>query len=166
MTAADIVRLEACSDDKVSYHLIFKKVIFINNKACKDFISFVLSNISPEELAQLTAFDSSGSSRLVIDLNVYHSNQNFRLLQSSKFGKNIPLKLIDENFFNQEVSKDVFLDTLVYGENLIVNTSSAEAVSRCVWSGSTLGARGDDECIRHSLNVPRDQPILHSIKWF
>ena len=76
-------------------------------------------NLSSELREIFTAFDKKMKSKSIVDLSVYNRNQNFRLLSSSKFGKNIALKL-DEKHKNDAPS---FFDTLICDHKLVVNTS-------------------------------------------
>ena len=119
----DVIVLDSSNHVKVSFHLIFKTVIFDNNKTCKDFVDLVLENLSTEDFMLLSAFDSKSKSKLIIDLSVYNKNQNFRLILSSKFGKNCPLTLVDKNLNDVNVfNKQIFLDTLICDQDLVVNT--------------------------------------------
>ena len=77
-TPDDVVILDSCSDEKISYHLVFKSVVFANNKKCKSFIQYVIGNLTLEELEILTVFDKNGEKKLIIDMSVYNKNQNFR----------------------------------------------------------------------------------------
>ena len=104
---------------KISYHLIFKTVIFENNITCKSFVQSVIDNLSSELRKTFTAFDKKMKSKSIVGLSVYNRNQNFRLLSSSKFGKYIALKM-DEKHKNDAPS---FFDTLICDHKLVVNTS-------------------------------------------
>lgn len=77
-TAQDVLVLDSCCDEKISYHLIFKSVVFPNNKKCKNFIQNVIDNLSPQEMERLTVFDKKGNRNLIIDMSVYNKYQNFR----------------------------------------------------------------------------------------
>ena len=57
------------------------------------FIQHVLRNASLIDLQDISYRDTSGSVKYIIDCKVYSRNQNFRLLGSSKFGKNVPLTI-------------------------------------------------------------------------
>ena len=46
----DVIVLNSSNDVKVSYHIIFKTVVFENNIKCKKFIQHVIENLSPENL--------------------------------------------------------------------------------------------------------------------
>ena len=118
----DVIILNSSNDVKVSYHLVFKTVVFENNIKCKNFIQHVIENLSPENLEMLNAFDMKLERKLIIDMSVYNKNQNFRILQSSKFGKNTPLELLN----NDEISMSIFFETLISDQLLIVNTNSSE----------------------------------------
>jgi len=91
-TADDVIVLDASTDKKLSYHVIIKSVVFHNTTCCKAFVQHVLSNISGEGLQEISYIDMKGSVKYLIDMKVYSRNQNFRLIGSSKFGKNFPLK--------------------------------------------------------------------------
>lgn len=71
-TSDDVIILESSDEKKVSYHLIFKKVVFANIKHCKSFIQSVLEQLSNSDISMLTAFDSNLKSKLIIDLAVYN----------------------------------------------------------------------------------------------
>ena len=119
----EVIVLKSSTELKISFHLVFKSVVFPNNRSCKDFVQFVLEKLSPADRLMLCAFDSSIQPVGVIDMTVYSRNQNFRLVQSSKFGKDSPLTLVDKNFdVKNEFDKESFLDTLVCDKLLIVNT--------------------------------------------
>ena len=92
-TLDDVVVLNSSSRAKLSYHLIFKNVVFPNTACCMTFIQHVLRNASLIDLQDISYRDTSGSVKYIIDCKVYSRNQNFRLLGSSKFGKNVPLTI-------------------------------------------------------------------------
>ena len=71
-TSDDVIILESGDEKKVSYHLIFKKVVFANIMHCKSFIQCVLEQVSNSDISILTAFDKNLKSKLIIDLAVYN----------------------------------------------------------------------------------------------
>ena len=93
----DILILDSCTSLKFSYHLILPKVIVANIKCCKSFIMSFLSSMSTSDKEFLLVRSPSGGFKSVIDLAVYSKNQNMRILLSSKFGKDCPLRVSDEN---------------------------------------------------------------------
>ena len=115
----DVVVLKSCNGVKKSYHLIFKTAIFENNKHCKIFIETFLSRLTNEELGSISFTTTNNSRKSIIDVNVYSTNQNFRLLYSSKFGKNIPLVPVKDGYLID--SCDLFYDSLVSDKSYIVN---------------------------------------------
>ena len=119
ISQSDVITMISRNNVKISYHLIFKTVIFENNITCKSFVQSVIDNLSPEHRERFTAFDKKMKSKSIVDLSVYSRNQNFRLLLSSKFGKNTALKFDDKH------KNDVpsFFDTLICDHKLVVNTS-------------------------------------------
>ena len=119
-TKSDVVVLDSSNATKNSYHLIFKTVVFENNLSCKKFIQDVLNRLSLEEIEEISFFDSSGQSKYIVDLSVYQKNQNFRIMFSSKFGKNTQLKAVQSIAIASQ--KQIFFDSLVCDKNLVVNT--------------------------------------------
>ena len=121
-TRSDVLVLDSSNAIKNSFHLIFKSVVFANNRCCKQFIQSVLNSLSPEQIEKISYVDSCRKSKLIIDLSVYGKNQNFRMISSSKFGKNTSLKLVSSctNVDNQLT----FFESLVSDRNLVVNTIS------------------------------------------
>lgn len=126
---SDVIVLDSSNATKNSYHLIFKTIVFANNLCCKQFIQNVLNSLSPEEIQKISFVDSCGKSKLIVDLSVYKRNQNFRMISSSKFGKNTPLKLV-ESCINVD-SELIFFDSLISDRNLVVNTCSIENEVKC-----------------------------------
>ena len=118
ISQSDVITMISSNNVKISYHLIFK-LLFLRTIKCKSFVQSVIDNLSSELRETFTAFDKKMKSKSIVDLSVYNRNQNFRLLSSSKFGKNIALKL-DEKHKNDAPS---FFDTLICDHKLVVNTS-------------------------------------------
>ena len=74
----DVVILDSSSEKKISYHLVFKNIVFLNNSKCKTFVMDMLKCMSHEDLQKFTVFDKHGKQVLAIDLSVYNKNQCFR----------------------------------------------------------------------------------------
>ena len=72
------VILDSSNEQKLSYHVIFREIVFSNNQMCKRFIQQVLNDLSPEDLSKLTVFDKYEKSVPAVDLSVYNRNQCFR----------------------------------------------------------------------------------------
>ena len=119
ISPTDVVTMISSNNVKISYHIVFKTVIFENNIKCKSFVQSVINNLSSENRDRFTAFDMKMKRKSIVDLSVYSTNQNFRLLLSSKFGKNTTLHF-DEKHKNNEPH---FFDTLICDHKLVVNTS-------------------------------------------
>ena len=109
ISPTDVVTMISSNNVKISYHIVFKTVIFENNIKCKSFVQSVINNLSSENRDRFTAFDMKMKRKSIVDLSVYSTNQNFRLLLSSKFGKNTALHF-DEKHKNNEPH---FFDTLI-----------------------------------------------------
>ncbi|NWY44149.1 PRIPO protein, partial [Sylvia atricapilla] len=76
--------------------------------------------------------DKEGNKQLFVDLGkcVYTKNRNFRMYKSSKAGKNVILKIAEDNKFIPNCEKDVSLEEAYFLSSLICN------VHNCV-CGST-----------------------------
>ena len=125
-TRRDVLVLDSSNATKNSFHLIFKSIIFANNRCCLEFIRNVLKSLSPGQKKKISHVDVSGNSNLIVDLCVYGRNQNFRIISSSKFGKNTPLKLVSSN--TNVNDKLTFFESLVSDRNLVVNTMPIENI--------------------------------------
>lgn len=114
--ANDVLNLDSSTSSKFSCHLIFPYVIFLNNFHAGQFvkqlcfeimlISQTSSNLKllkgihlMDEIHELLVLDSKGKTKLFCDEAVYSKNRHFRLYKSSKFGKNVALKVSEHNLF-------------------------------------------------------------------
>ena len=77
-SADDVVILDSSSEKKISYHLVFKNIVFLNNRKCKSFVNDVIKFMSHEDLEKITVFDKNRKKVLAVDLSVYNKNQCFR----------------------------------------------------------------------------------------
>ena len=117
VSSNDVITMTSSDVLKISYHIIFSKVIFESNFKCKLFVQSVLDSLSPNILDTFSALDMQMKKKMIIDMSVYSKNQNFRLFLSSKFGKNTPL-MIDYKHTKAYCS---FFDTLISSKDLLVN---------------------------------------------
>ncbi|NXP16694.1 PRIPO protein, partial [Scytalopus superciliaris] len=62
-----------------------------------------------------------GNKQLFVDLGVYTKNRNFRMYKSTKAGKNVILKIADDNEFIPSCEKDVSLEEAYFLSSLICN---------------------------------------------
>ncbi|NXM19248.1 PRIPO protein, partial [Ploceus nigricollis] len=65
--------------------------------------------------------DKEGNKQLFVDLGVYTKNRNFRMYKSSKAGKNVILKIAEDNKFIPKCEKDVSLEEAYFLSSLICN---------------------------------------------
>ncbi|XP_041335795.1 DNA-directed primase/polymerase protein isoform X3 [Pyrgilauda ruficollis] len=65
--------------------------------------------------------DKEGNRQLFVDLGVYTKNRNFRMYKSSKAGKNVILKIAEDNKFIPSCEKDVSLEEAYFLSSLICN---------------------------------------------
>ncbi|XKL69443.1 hypothetical protein PGB90_007212 [Kerria lacca] len=125
----NILNLDSSSETKFSCHLIFQNVDFVSNydaghfvkQLCNE-IKFFQTNSNSDllknagcinSIESLFILDSKNKQKLFCDEGVYTKNRHFRLYKSSKFGKNVSLKISKYNSFkihgNDDVSKEEFL---------------------------------------------------------
>ena len=107
--SSDVLILDSSTDSKFSQHLIFQTegCIFEDNSQAGHFVSYIdhlLKNTSIPELTkqeQNSLFVESERQEKsgFYDMGVYSKNRNFRLLHSSKHGKNTPLLVAPNNQF-------------------------------------------------------------------
>ncbi|XP_055347956.1 DNA-directed primase/polymerase protein-like isoform X2 [Paramacrobiotus metropolitanus] len=77
----EVIVLDSTSEFKESFHLVWPKILKPYNKLFKS----IMQPIS--ELPEFQVVDKYGRFTSCIDMNVYNTNQNFRLLNCSKKGK-------------------------------------------------------------------------------
>ncbi|NXH61641.1 PRIPO protein, partial [Rhabdornis inornatus] len=65
--------------------------------------------------------NKEGNKQLFVDLGVYTKNRNFRMYKSSKAGKNVILKIAEDNKFIPSCEKDVSLEEAYFLSSLICN---------------------------------------------
>ncbi|XP_064005047.1 DNA-directed primase/polymerase protein [Pogoniulus pusillus] len=73
------------------------------------------------ELSFLVVNDKEGNKQLFVDLGVYTRNRNFRMYKSSKAGKNVILKIAEDNKFVPNCEDDVSLEEAYFLSSLICN---------------------------------------------
>ncbi|XP_067130692.1 DNA-directed primase/polymerase protein-like [Centruroides vittatus] len=132
---SNVLWLDASTQNKFSSHLIFvlNGFCFKNNIETGKFVNYVCLNImnqissestsnnslSPPDLLKLLIKDKDGKDSLFCDLGVYSKNRNFRLYLSTKFRKNAPLILSEENEYKNsqndtgDTEENIFLDSLI-----------------------------------------------------
>ncbi|NXG43793.1 PRIPO protein, partial [Psilopogon haemacephalus] len=75
------------------------------------------------EFSFLVVNDKEGNKQLFVDLGVYTKNRNFRMYKSSKAGKNVILKIAEDNKFVPKCEDDVSLEEAYFLSSLICNIS-------------------------------------------
>ena len=158
-TRSDVLVLDSSNAIKNYFHLIFKSVVFANNRCCLQFIQNVLKSLSPVQKKKIAYVDVHGNSNLIIDLSVYGRNQNFRIISSSKFGKNTPLKLVSSN--ENADNKLTFFESLVSDRTLVVNTMSIE--NEQVKNGNVPALKSIDPSSRTSEFCELDKLVQKQI---
>ncbi|NWH74946.1 PRIPO protein, partial [Piaya cayana] len=69
----------------------------------------------------LVVKDKEGAKQLFVDLGVYTKNRNFRMYKSSKAGKNVILKIAEDNQFVPNCEEKVSLEEAYFLSSLICN---------------------------------------------
>ncbi|XP_066172972.1 DNA-directed primase/polymerase protein [Sylvia atricapilla] len=72
--------------------------------------------------------DKEGNKQLFVDLGVYTKNRNFRMYKSSKAGKNVILKIAEDNKFIPNCEKDVSLEEAYFLSSLICNVQVSDDI--------------------------------------
>lgn len=131
----NIIDLTSYSFAKFSRHLIFNipGVAFANNIHVGNFVIMICNQIrtwAREGMKEMPGFtfsdveilfvtDTKGNKVLFCDEGVYTKNRNFRILRSTKLGKNTPLVVAQENQYvpltkmGGSAEEMLFLDSLV-----------------------------------------------------
>ncbi|XP_054679842.1 DNA-directed primase/polymerase protein isoform X2 [Grus americana] len=73
------------------------------------------------EFSFLIVNGKEGGKQLFVDLGVYTRNRNFRMYKSSKAGKNVILKIAEDNKFVPDCEEDVSLEEAYFLSSLICN---------------------------------------------
>lgn len=129
---SQILDLDSTSDVKFSRHLIFQTTeVFRDNYNAGSFVKqlcyeintiiennssdvitlILLKNfnaVSLDNLKQLQVYNSRGAKVLFCDESVYSKNRHFRLYNSSKLNKNVPLIVSEQNrFYPRNADMDI-----------------------------------------------------------
>ena len=109
VAAADVLILDASTENKFSQHLIFQMrgCAFVDNIHAGNFVKYVAGQLKSgavpglgrDDQEALLVNNDRGESVSFCDLGVYTKNRNFRLFLSTKFGKNAPLLVSPTNAF-------------------------------------------------------------------
>ncbi|NWW92423.1 PRIPO protein, partial [Rhynochetos jubatus] len=87
----------------------------------------------------LVVNDKDGDKQLFVDLGVYTKNRNFRMYKSSKAGKNVILKIAEDNKFVPTCEENVSLEEAYFLSSLICNISTGTDLCSFVLADSTEG---------------------------
>ncbi|XP_010214495.1 PREDICTED: DNA-directed primase/polymerase protein [Tinamus guttatus] len=78
------------------------------------------------EYSFLVVNDKEGRKQLFVDLGVYTKNRNFRMYKSSKAGKNVILKIAEDNKFVPTCQKNISLEEAYFLSSLVCNVGSGD----------------------------------------
>ncbi|KAM9028703.1 DNA-directed primase/polymerase protein isoform 4-T4 [Ara ararauna] len=73
------------------------------------------------EFSFLIVNDKGGNKQLLVDLGVYTKNRNFRMYNSSKAGKNVILKIAEDNKFVPKCEQNVSTEEAYFLSSLVCN---------------------------------------------
>lgn len=133
VTEEDVLILDATTPTKFSQHLIYviPGCAFQNNIHVGNFVRHIVGllkekkvpEIGEEQMEKLFVKNDRGDSTSFCDLAVYNKNRNFRMFLSSKFGKNVPLVIAQNNKhkpkLNDEDNEWPGLDAAFFSASLI-----------------------------------------------
>ncbi|XP_060237719.1 DNA-directed primase/polymerase protein isoform X2 [Meriones unguiculatus] len=80
------------------------------------------------DLSFLVVKNSLGEKHLFVDLGVYTRNRNFRLYQSSKKGKCVPLEVAEDNRFIPKQAKDISEENQYFLSSLVSNVRFSDTL--------------------------------------
>ncbi|NXC67895.1 PRIPO protein, partial [Anhinga anhinga] len=106
------------------------------------------------EFSFLIVNDKGGGKQLFVDLGVYTRNRNFRMYKSSKAGKNVILKIAEDNKFVPNCEGNVSLEEAYFLSSLICNVSmyvSVVSVLTDSMEGYQASPYPEIDCFVHSL---------------
>lgn len=83
-----IIILKASSEKKLSAHVIFTQIGFINAGVLKGFMQCIKESVTAEEMTEF--FESADNKH--VDFGVYNSGRCFRMMWNTKIGVNTPLE--------------------------------------------------------------------------
>lgn len=94
----DIVILNSSKKGKLSYHIVFLKYYFENCYILKSFIDYIITQIliKDEKYTKLY-WSKNEKKKFIMDSAPYGKNRLFRLINQSKIGSNIKLKIISNH---------------------------------------------------------------------
>ena len=94
----DIVILNSSKKGKLSYHIVFLKYYFENCYMLKSFIDFIVTQLLIEdEKYKKLYWSKNEKKKFIMDSAPYGKNRLFRLMNQSKIGSNIKLKIISNH---------------------------------------------------------------------
>lgn len=113
----DVIILNSCTNEKLSYHIIFKKIIFENIATLDIFIKYIHESF----INDVYYYDLIGK---IIDTGIYNKNRCFRLINQSKINKDGILKNDSANIseswilVHEELINGIKLDDIKHLQNI------------------------------------------------
>jgi hypothetical protein len=124
----DIIILNSSKKDKLSYHIVFLKYYFDDCYILKSFIDYIINHllIDDEKYSRLY-WTKNEKEKFIMDTAPYGKNRLFRLVNQSKIGSNIKLKIISNH---QPI--DSFIGVYNITENDILLNFDKDAQSEAI----------------------------------
>lgn len=145
--AENYIELDSSTSEKFSVHLIFPKIVFVNNNAAGMFVSDVI-DVLPEVCRKYNFVDTS----------VYTKNRCFRLIASSKFGRSARLlptrsPAAAEAGARQKSSSRVSISEHLFNQSLVsANKSMEEKLLGTAWSVSRSPPQARTDTTMHNAS--------------
>ena len=112
-----IILLDSCGETKLSFHIIIDKYYLSSNLEAKD-ISIRTQKLMSDEL------------KGVIDIGVYKSIQNFRMVGCTKYKSDRYMELVRKWSHNGQIVENKIEDFI--SQTLITNTSNCDRMYVCI----------------------------------
>lgn len=139
----DVVELDSTTRRKFSRHLVFQRLAFHDNVQAGEFARRVVQRVAEREEGLVMVRAADGAKTAFVDLGVYTKNRCFRLVGSSKFGKE--QRLVQRGAGQKGrvgVSKRLFVRALVCSVEAGVELMGCVSPMRGVAGGGGGGGRG------------------------
>jgi len=110
----NVVELDSTTEKKFSRHLVFETIAFHDNIQAGDFARRVVETLATRDEKLVLVRKADGEIVPFVDLAVYTKNRCFRLVGSSKFGKETQLRPLNTPSSGRlALSEELFLRSLV-----------------------------------------------------
>ncbi|XP_067671867.1 DNA-directed primase/polymerase protein-like [Haliotis asinina] len=109
----------------------------------------ILDQFGDEELRSLVVMSKDLKPVLFCDMGVYTKNRNFRLLKSTKLGKNNPFRVAAENVYKPRTIPDAQDGFNLFSDSLISNVKYTPRLRVLTFSSDRQGGRFRHQTVKH-----------------